>query len=121
MNFNNIVLIHRKEGKFLEEGIKLKVDECFENIKEFYEENGTIFLVLRLEQDFTDDEFHKMIGEFPYEDFENLGVDVSPKNDEYYPTFTIEIKCDSENCVKNIVDNILELFMRKVVKIYCND
>lgn len=121
MEFENIVLIHRENGKFLREGLKVQIDECFENIKEFYEEDGIIYLILNVEKDFTDEEFDFIIEIFPYDDFEDIGVDIYPKDNEYYPTFVAEIKRSYENDIKFRVNKVLRIFMEKVVKIHCNN
>lgn len=121
MEFESIVLIHRKEGRFLEEGYRIKVETCFNNIKFFYEENGLVFLVLNLEEEFTDEKFDEIFEKFCYDDFEKLDVKIYPKDNEYYPTFIVEMKNNCKDVLQEKINNVLELFMEKVVKIYCND
>ena len=121
MDFDSIVLIHREKGAFLKEGISIKVESCLQNIKSFYEEEGKIFLVLNLEEDFKDEEFDKIFEEFPYEEFENEGINIYPKDEEYYPTFIVEIENKPREELQKEIDLILEIFMEKVVKIYCNN
>ena len=121
MDFDNIVLIHRKNGIFLKEGISIKIQNCLQNIKSFYEEYGKIFLILNLEEDFTDEYFDKIFEEFPYEEFENEGINIYPKDEEYYPTFIVEIENKHRQELQEEINLILELFMEKVVKIYCNN
>lgn len=120
MEFENIVLIHRENGKFLREGLKIQIEECFENIKAFYEEDGKVYLILNLENDFEDEEFDFIIENFPYEDFENLNLEIYPKDHEYYPTFILEFKYECEEHTEIKIKDILRLFMEKVVKIHCN-
>ncbi len=121
MDFDSIVLIHKQNGKFINEGFSITIERCFSNIKSFYEENGKIFLVLNLEQDFSDEEFYNIIENLNYEEFESLGVKIYPKDDEYYPTFLIEMTNSSREDVQDKVYSLLELFEDKVVKIYCNN
>ena len=118
MYFENIVLIHKKDGVFSKEGMSIKIECCFENINSFYEENDIIFLELILRKDFSDEMFYKIVDEFCYSDFENLGVNIYPKDDEYYPVFVIELKNDSVGIIQEKIDVILNLFMEKVTKIY---
>ena len=120
MEFDNIVLIHREDNKFIKEGFSINIDKCFENIKSFYEENGKIFLILNLEEDFSDEIFDKVIVDFPYGDFKNIGVEAYAKDEEYYPTFIFEMEKYSKEEIQFKVDEILKLFMEKVIKIYCN-
>lgn len=121
MNFESVVLIHRKDGKFSEEGFSIRINNCFDNIKSFYEEDNNIFLILSLQEEFTDDKFDEIFENFCYDDFEELGIKIYPKDDEYYPTFIIEMENDLRDNVQNKIDIILELFREKVVKIYCNE
>lgn len=121
MDFDSIVLMRKQDGKFLYEGFSISIEKCFDNIKEFYEEDGKIFLTLNLEQEFSDEEFYNIVENFDYDEFENLGVGVSIKDEEYYPTFLFEI-CDlSVEHIKLKIHSILDLFDEKVVKIYCNN
>ena len=46
---------------------------------------------------------------------------IYPKDNEYYPTFIVEMKNNCKDVLQEKINNILELFMEKVVKIYCND
>lgn len=121
MEFESIVLIHRKEGRFLKEGYRIKVETCFNNIKSFYEENGLVFLVLNLEEEFTDEKFDEIFEKFCYDDFEKLDIKIYPKDNEYYPTFIVEMENDCKDMLQEKINNVLELFEEKVVKIYCND
>lgn len=121
MEFDNIVLIHRENGKFIKEGFSINVDKCYENIKSFYQEDEKIFLYLNIEQDFTDEVFNKIFDELCYDDFYNLNVDIYPKDDEYYPTFVIEMEIESKEEIQRKVYDVLELFEEKVIKIYCNN
>lgn len=121
MEFDNIVLIHRENNKFIEEGFSISIDKCFENIKSFYKENGKIFLVLSLEEDFTDEVFDEIIENLSYEDFEKLGIAIYPKDEEYYPTFVIEMENKEKYEVEELVSEILDVFTEKVIKIYCNN
>ncbi len=121
MDFDSIVLIHKQNGKFINEGFSITIERCFSNIKAFYEENGKIFLVLNLEQDFSDEEFYNIIENLNYEEFESLGVKIYPKDEEYYPTFLIEMTNSSREDIQDKVYSLLELFEDKVVKIYCNN
>lgn len=121
MNFESVVLIHRENGKFLKEGFSIKINNCFESIKSFYEEGNNIFLILSLQKEFTDEEFDEIFENFSYDDFEKLNLKIYPKEDEYYPTFVIEMKNDLKENIQNKMDIILELFHEKVVKFYCNE
>lgn len=121
MEFESVILMHKENGIFLEEGFRIYVGNCFENIKSFYEENGRIFLTLSLEVDFTDDKFDYIMENFCYEEFEKLNLEVNPKDDEYYPTFLIEFEIDIKENIQEKMNCILELFMEKVIKIYCNE
>lgn len=121
MDFDSIVLMHKQDGKFLGEGFSVNIEKCFDNIKEFYEEDGKIFLTLSLEKEFSDEEFYNIIENFDYDEFENLGIQISPKDDEYYPTFLIEIPNSSVEHIKFKIHSLLDLFDEKVVKIYCNN
>lgn len=121
MNFESVVLIHRKDGKFLKEGFSIEINNCFDNIKSFYEEDNNIFLILSLQEEFTDEKFDEIFENFCYDDFEKLGIKIYPKDEEYYPTFIIEMNNDLKDNVQNKMDIILELFREKVVKIYCNE
>ena len=121
MKFGNIVLIHRENGKFSREGFKVQIDECFENIKAFYEEQGIVYLILNLEKDFTDEEFDFIIENISYDDFNDIGVSIFPRDNEYYPTFVVEIKVSCEDDIKLKVNETLRIFMEKVVEIHCNN
>lgn len=121
MNFESVVLIHRRDGKFLKEGFSIGINSCFDNIRSFYEEENNIFLILSLQEEFTDEKFDEIFENFCYDDFEKLDVKIYPKDDEYYPTFIIEMNNDLKENIQNKVYTILELFNEKVVKIYCNE
>lgn len=121
MDFESILLVNRDNKELFNEEFRIRIDNCFNNIKGFYKEGDKIFLILNLEEEYSDEEFENIITEFPYEEFESLGLEIYPKDEEYYPTFIVEMNNDSKENIQLKVDDVLELFMEKIVKFYCNN
>ncbi|BAK80789.1 DUF6762 family protein [Candidatus Arthromitus sp. SFB-rat-Yit] len=120
MEFNSILLIDKGSKNLFDEEFRINIENCFDNIIEFYRENNKIFLVLELKEDYSDYEFDNIISKFPYEEFENIGVISYPKDEEYYPTFIMEMDNDVREIIQNKIDDLIDLFMEKIVKVYCN-
>lgn len=113
--FDNIVLIHKKNGKFLSEGYSVKIYSYHESIKGFYEENGKIIFTLSLEKELSDEKFDYIIENFCYEEIESLGCICDPI-EEYYPTFIIEFNYDEKSKVEDKINDILRLFYDNTYK-----
>lgn len=120
MGFESILLVDKGSDNLFNDEFRIYVESCFDNIIGFYRENNKIFLVLELKEDYDDYEFENIISKFPYDEFENIGVIPYPKDDEYYPTFIMEMNDDTRENIQLKIDNLIDLFMKKIVKIYCN-
>lgn len=121
MDFESIVLIDKDNDRFLEDEFRINIECCFDNIRSFYRKNNKIYIILSLNEDYTDDEFYRIISDFPYNEFNDNKFLVYPQDDEYYPTFVFEMDNDTLENIQENIDELLELFMEKVVKIYCNN
>ncbi len=120
MVFESLLLIDKGRDNLFNDEFRIYIENCFDNIIEFYREDNKIFLVLELKQEYSDYEFEDIISKFPYDEFENIGVISYPKDDEYYPTFIMEMDNDVRENIQFKIDNLMDLFMKKIVKIYCN-
>ncbi|AID44232.1 hypothetical protein SFBM_0293 [Candidatus Arthromitus sp. SFB-mouse-Japan] len=120
MVFESLLLIDKGRDNLFNDEFRIYIENCFDNIIEFYREDNKIFLVLELKQEYSDYEFEDIISKFPYDEFENIGVISYPKDDEYYPTFIMEMDNDIRENIQFKIDNLMDLFMKKIVKIYCN-
>ena len=120
MVFEILLLIDKGRDNLFNDEFRIYIENCFDNIIEFYREDNKIFLVLELKQEYSDYEFEDIISKFPYDEFENIGVISYPKDDEYYPTFIMEMDNDIRENIQFKIDNLMDLFMKKIVKIYCN-
>ena len=120
MVFESLLLIDKGRDNLFNDEFRIYIENCFDNIIEFYREDNKIFLVLELKQEYSDYEFEDIISKFPYDEFENIGVISYPKDDEYYPTFIMEMDNDIRENIQFKIDNLMDLSMKKIVKIYCN-
>ena len=120
MVFESLLLIDKGRDNLFNDEFRIYIENCFDNIIEFYREDNKIFLVLELKQEYSDYEFEDIISKFPYDEFENIGVISYTKDDEYYPTFIMEMDNDIRENFQFKIDNLMDLFMKKIVKIYCN-
>lgn len=121
MNFESIILINKDNDEILDNEFSINIECCFDNIRAFYRNNNKIYLILSLNEEYTDEEFYKIISDFPYSKFDERRFNIYPKDDEYYPTFVVEMDNDIVDRIQQNINELLNLFMEKVVKIYCNN